>query len=86
MYIQDLDEHEFLALIMGSKPFKKTLVWGFELAVEAEEEQNALVLKERSVLLEVSPQPLSPWESLMRVEESVKSCRNGTGFCSRKGL
>ena len=85
MYIQDLDEHEFLALIMGSIPFKKTLVWGFELAVEAEE-QNALVLKERSVLLEVSPQPLSPWESLMRDEESVKSCRNGAGFWSRKGL
>lgn len=85
MYIQDLDEHEFLALIMGSIPFRKTLVWGFELAVEAEE-QNALVLNERSVLLEVSPQPLSPWESLMRDEESVKSCRNGTGFCSRKGL
>ena len=38
----------------GFKTIWETLAWGFELAAEAEE-QNTLVLKERSVLLEVSP-------------------------------
>ena len=38
----------------GFKTIWETLALGFELAIEAEE-QNALVLKERSVLLEPFP-------------------------------
>lgn len=45
MYIQDLDEHEFHFDGYGFKTIWETLAWGFELAIEAEE-QNVLVLKE----------------------------------------
>ena len=46
IHILDLDENGFLVVIMGSKQFEQCLFGAHELAVEAEEKQTTLLLKE----------------------------------------